>query len=218
MRYYGLALVLVSLDASSMATETRETLVVAMPVTEAERALDEVLAERGFERAEAGPPEPPETIARSDARFFNVELARPDLSLIREWGGYSDATAWGSALDLAKGLPSATRMELALPPALSVLARALSRRATVLGVAAREKPWHLVGVAFRQGRAVDVITVVKDRISIGPEGQPRTATRPEVTTHLSQWLAGYGVDAATVELVLGARDLAARWSLAYLHS
>lgn len=200
-----------------MATETRETLLVAMPVTETERALDEVLAERGFERTAASPLQPPETIARSEGRFFNVDLVRPDLSLVREWAGYSDATAWGSALDLAKGLPPAARLEMALPPALSVLARALSRRATVIGVAAREKPWHLVGVTFRQGRAVDVITVVKDRISIGPEGQPRTATRSEVTTHLIQWLAQYGVDGAVVDLVLGDRDLAARWSLAYLH-
>ena len=216
--YYGLAFLLVSLDAFSMPSRTREALLVALPVEESERALDDVLAERGFERATARPPEPPESVARSDARFFDVEGAQPTFSVIREWSGYSDATAWGSALELAKGLPAAARMEMALPPALSVLARALSRRVTVIGVAAREAPWHLVGVAFRQGRAVDVITVVKDRIAIGPDGEARTATRPAATARVTEWLAQYGVDAPTVELVLGERDLPVTWRVAYLNS
>lgn len=201
-----------------MATETREALLVALPADEAEQALDGVLAERGFERAVARPPRPPETVARSDARFFDVEAVQSALTLIREWAGYSDATTWGSALELAKGLPSAARMEMALPPALSVLARALSRRETVVGVAVREKPGHLVGVTFRDGRAVDVITVVKDRIAIGVDGQPRSATRPEARAHLIQWLARYGVDAETVALVLGERDLPATWRVTYLSS
>lgn len=217
-RHYGLALVLVSLDASAMASETREALLVTLPAAQAERTLDEVLAERRFERATARPPQPPETVVRSEARFFDVELVQPALSIIREWAGYSDATAWGSALELAKGLPAAARMEMALPPALSVLARALSRRATVIGVAARENPWHLVGVAFRQGRAADVITVVKDRIAIGPEGQPRTATRSEARAHLVEWLAPYGVEAATVDLVMRDGALPATWRVTYFHA
>ena len=200
-----------------MATETREALLVALTAAEAEGALDEVLAERGFERAPARPPQPPETVARSEARFFEIDLVQPALSMIREWAGYSDATAWGSALDLAKGLPAATRMELALPPALSVLARALSRRVTVIGIAARERPWHLVGVVFRQGRASDVITIVKDRIAVGADGQPRSATRSEAKEQLVHWLAQHSVDGVTADVVLGERDLPAMCRVAYVN-
>jgi hypothetical protein len=177
-----------------------------------------VLAERGFERAELPPPRPTDSIARSDARFFDVDLLQPTCSIVREWTGYSDATAWGAALELAEGLPPAARMEMALPPALSVLARALSRRAAVLGFAARAKPWHLVGVAFRDGRAVDVITAVKDRVVVGPHGQSRHSTSQEARTYLNQWLAPYSVSPMTIEIVLGERDLPSTWRLAYLHS
>ncbi len=200
-----------------MATRTREALLVALPVAEAEQALDAVLAERGFARADPAPPLPAEPTARSEARFFDVDLVQPALSVIREWAGYSDATAWGAALELAEGLPAAARMEMALPPALSVLARALSRRVTVLGFAAREKPRHFVGVAFRGGRAADVITMVKDRIVIGVQGAPRSCTIPDAKMHLQAWLAPYGVEPATTELLLGDRDLASRWGVAYLN-
>ena len=201
-----------------MATATREALLLALPAADAERALDAVLAERGFERADLLPPLRKEPVARSDERFFDVDLVQPTLSMVREWAGYSDATTWGAALELAQGLPAASRMEMALPPALSVLARALSRRATVLGVAARERPGHLVGVAFRQGRAVDVITAVKDRIAIGPHGQPQAATPQAIKAHLIEWLAPYDVTAPTVELLVGERSLASAWRLTYLHA
>jgi hypothetical protein len=201
-----------------MAHETREALLVPLSVADTEQSLDAVLAERGFERAQLPPPQRGAPPARSDERFFDVELLQPTLSLVREWNGYSDATSWGAALELAEGLPSAARMEMALPPALSVLARALSRRATVLGVAARAKPGHLVGVAFRDGRAVDVITVVKDRIAIGPRGEPKASTPQEAKAHLLEWLAPYGVSAEAVNILLGERDLPATWRLAYLHA
>ena len=202
-----------------MATETREALLVALPAAEAERALDEVLTERGFERADLPSPlERDEPIARSDERFFDVSPMPGTLSLVREWGGYSDVTPWGAALELAEGLPAAARMEMALPPALSVLARALSRRVTVLGFASREKPWHLVGVAFRGGRAVDVITAVKDRVVVGAQGQPQPATRQEAKLHLTQWLAPFAVEPAAIDVLLGASDLPATWRVAYVHA
>lgn len=199
-----------------MATRTHEALLVALPAGETERALDEVLAERGFARAEPTPPLPAAPTARSEARFFDVDLVQPALSMIREWAGYSDATAWGAALELADGLPPAARMEMALPPALSVLARALSRRLPVLGFAARDKPRHFVGVAFRGGRAADVITMAKDRIVIGVHGEPERCTVPESKTQLQTWLAPYGVEPATTDLLLGERDLAATWRVVYL--
>lgn len=199
-----------------MATRTHEALLVALPAGETERALDEVLAERGLARAEPTPPLPAAPTARSEARFFDVDLVQPALSMIREWAGYSDATAWGAALELAEGLPPAARMEMALPPALSVLARALSRRLPVLGFAARDKPRHFVGVAFRGGRAADVITMAKDRIVIGPHGEPERCTVPESKTQLQAWLAPYGVEPATTDLLLGERDLAATWRVVYL--
>src|SRR5688572_5188362 len=201
-----------------MATRTREALLVALPAVEAERALDDVLSERGFDRAEPAPPLPTEPTARSEARFFDVDLVQAGLSLIREWAGYSDATAWGAALELAEGLPPAARMEMALPPALSVLARALSRRVAVLGFAARDNPRHFVGVAFRGGRAADVITMVKDRIVLGATGEPRSCTPAEARVRLQGWLGQYGVDPATSELLLGGRDLPATWRVAYLHA
>ena len=199
-----------------MATRTREALLVALTAGETERALDDVLAERGFARAEPTPPLPTAPTARSEARFFDVDLVQPALTMIREWGGYSDATAWGAALELAEGLPPAARMEMALPPALSVLARALSRRVTVLGFAARDKPRHFVGVAFRGGRAADVITMVKDRIVIGVRGEHQRCTIPEAKTHLQTWLAPYGVEPATTDLLMGERDLPATWRVVYL--
>lgn len=201
-----------------MATRTREALLVALPAAETERALDAVLAERGFARAHVTPPPRTQPIARSEARFFDVDLVQPALSMVREWAGYSDATAWGAALELAQGLPAAARTEMALPPALSVLARALSRRVTVLGFAAREKPWHLVGVAFNGGRATDVITAVKDRIAIGASGQPQRSAPQEARAHLHDWLTPYTVNPATIDLVLGERDLPATWRVAYLHA
>jgi len=202
-----------------MATETREALLVALPAAEAERALDEVLTERGFERADLPSPlERDEPIARSDERFFDVSPLPGTLTLVREWAGYSDLTPWGAALELAEGLPAAARMEMALPPALSVLARALSRRVTVLGFASREKPWHLVGVAFRGGRAVDVITAVKDRVVVGAQGQPQPATRQEAKLHLTQWLTPFAVEPAAVDVLLGASDLPANWRVAYVHA
>lgn len=201
-----------------MPTAAREAILVSLPATEAEHALDEVLAERGFERAELPPPRASGSIARSDARFFDIDLLQPTLSIVREWTGYSDATAWGAALELAKGLPPAARMEMALPPALSVLARALSRRATVLGFAARAKPWHLVGVAFRNGRATDIITMVKDHIVVGPDGHSRPSTPQEARTHLDQWLSPHGVSPATIETMLADRDLPSTWRVAYLHN
>ena len=201
-----------------MATQTREALIVALPAAEAERALDIVLEERGFARTELTPPPPSEPVARSESRFFDVDLVQPGLSLIREWAGYSDATAWGAALELAEGLPAAARMEMALPPALSVLARALSRRSTVVGFAAREKPWHFVGVAFREARAADVITMVKDRIVVGPRGEPRACSVAEARSHLQAWIAPYGVEPETIELLLGERALPGTWRVAYLNS
>ena len=199
-----------------MATETREALLLALPAAEAERALDEVLIERGFERADL--PSPlgrDEPIARSDERFFDVSPMKGTLTLVREWGGYSDVTPWGAALELAEGLPAAARMEMALPPALSVLARALSRRVTVVGFASREKPWHLVGVAFRAGRAVDVITAVKDRVVVGAQGQPQPATRQDAKLHLTQWLTPFAVEPPVIDVLLG--DLPASWRVAYVH-
>jgi hypothetical protein len=201
-----------------MATRTREALIVALPAAEAERALDNVLEERGFARTDLAPPLPSEPVARSESRFFDVDLVQPALSLIREWAGYSDATPWAAALELAKGLPPAARMEMALPPALSVLARALSRLGTVVGFAAREKPRHFVGVAFREGRAADVITMVKDRIVIGVTGESRSCTAAEARAHLQTWLGQYGVDRATTELLQGERDLPATWRVAYVNS
>ena len=197
---------------------TREALLLPLPASDAERALDDVLAERGFERSNRAPPPRQEPIARSDERFFDVDLVQPTLSMVREWSGYADATPWGAALELAEGLPAASRMEMALPPALSVLARALSRRTTVLGVAARERPPHLVGVAFRQGRAVDVITAVKDRVAIGAHGKPQRATPEAIKAHLIEWLAPYDATPSTAELLLGERSLASAWRLAYLHA
>jgi hypothetical protein len=201
-----------------MATAPREALFVFLPAPDTERTLNDVLAERGFERAELPPPRPTEPIAQSDARFFDVDFVEPVLSVVREWDGYSDATAWGAALELAEGLPPAARMEMALPPALSVLARALSRRATVLGFAARMNPWHLVGVAFREGRAVDVMTAVKDRVVLGPHGESRRSTPEEARTHLTQWLASFGVSPVMIEMVMGDRDLPSTWRVAYLHN
>lgn len=200
-----------------MATRTREALLVALPVAETEQALDDVLAERGFERAELSPPVAPATVARSEARFFDVDALEPALSIVREWASYSDATPWGAALDLAEGLPPAARMEMALPPALSVLARALSRRATALGFASREKPWHLVAVSFRGGRAVDVFTAVKDRVVAGVGEQPQSSTPEEAHVRLGDWLAPYGVNAKAIEIVVGARDLVSGWRFRYLH-
>jgi hypothetical protein len=200
-----------------MAHKTRESLLVSLSAPEAEQALDGVLVERGFERAKLRPPRPPDSTARSDARFFDVDLLQPSLSVIREWIGYSDATAWGAALELAEGLPPAARMEMALPPALSVLARAISRRATVLGFAVRERPSHLVSVVFRQGRAMDVFTAVKDRVVVGPQGQIRPSAPQEVRTYLEQWLTPYNVSPVAIETVLGERDLPSAWRLAYVH-
>lgn len=200
-----------------MATGTREALLVALPTTETEQALDDVLVERGFERIERAPPIAPATVARSEARFFDVDALGPALSIVREWPSYSDATPWGAALDLAEGLPAAARVEMALPPALSVLARALSRRATVLGVASREKPWHLVAVAFRAGRAVDVFTAVKNRVVVGVAGHPQTSTPEEARGRLADWLAPYGVNAKVVEIAAGERDLVSGWRFGYLH-
>jgi hypothetical protein len=188
-----------------------------LPAVQAEEALDSVLAERGFGRGELPAPESRQPVARSEQRFFAVEETQPGMSIVREWSGYSDATAWGAALELAEGLPAASRMEMALPPSLAVLARALSRRTTVVGIASREKPWHLVGVAFRDGRAVDVITVVKDRIVVGARGEPRNASRDDARAHVVQWLARYDVAQQTADLLLGERDLPARWSATYLH-
>jgi hypothetical protein len=88
-----------------MAAKAREALLVSLPAAAAEQALDDVLAERGFERAELPPPRPTDSIARSDARFFDVDLVEPTLSIVREWTGYSDATAWGAALELAEDVP-----------------------------------------------------------------------------------------------------------------
>lgn len=201
-----------------MATGTREALLVSLPAAETEPALDDVLSERGFERAELPAPRLGDSFERSETRFFDVDIVQPTFSFVREWMGYRDATAWGAALDLAEGLPAAARMEMALPPALSVLARALSRRTTVLGVASRDKPWHLVGVAFRGGRAIDVITAVKDRVVIGLQGQPRASSRHDAKAHLERWLAPYGVHPMVVELLLGERDLPAAWRLAYVHA
>jgi hypothetical protein len=200
-----------------MARGTREALLVALSVAEAEQALDDVLAERGFERTALSPPTAPATVARSEARFFDVDGVEPTLSIVREWQGYSDATPWGAALDLAEGLPAAARMEMALPPALSVLGRALSRRATVLGLASREKPWHLVGVAFRGGRAVDVFTAVKDRGVVSVTGQPQSTTPEEARARLRDWLAPYAVNAKSIELAVGERDLVSGWRFGYLH-
>jgi hypothetical protein len=201
-----------------MARGTREALLVALEAAETEQALDDVLAERGFERAELTPPRAPATVARSEARFFDVDALEPTLSIVREWPSYSDATPWGAALDLAEGLPASARMEMALPPALSVLGRALSRRATVLGFASREKPWHLVGVAFRGGRAIDVFTAIKDRVIVGINGQPQATRDPQARTYLSEWLAPYGAGGRALDILLGDRDLPSTWRLAYLHS
>jgi hypothetical protein len=200
-----------------MATPTREALLLPLSAADTERALDTVLAERGFARANREPPGGSEPVARSEQRFFAVDLAQPGLSLIREWSGYSDATSWGAALELAEGLPAASRMEMALPPASAVLARALSRQTTVVGIASREKPWHVVAVAFRQGRAADVITIVKDRIVVGAQGQPRSATSDDAKAKLVYWLAHYDVAADTVPVLLGERDLPAQWLVAYVH-
>jgi hypothetical protein len=200
-----------------MATGTREALLVALPTAETEQALDDVLAERGFGRADVPTPVAPATVARSDARFFDIDTLEPSLSVVREWQSYSDATPWGAALDLAEGLPAAARMEMALPPALSVLARALSRRATVVGFASREKPWHLVSVAFRGGRAVDVFTAVKDRVVVGAGGQPQRGTPEEAQLRLREWVAPYGVNPKAIEAAVGAPDLVSGWRFGYLH-
>lgn len=200
-----------------MAPLTREALFVSLDVGQAEQALDDVLAERGFERTEGSLPDSGVSVARSDRRFFDVAAVEPSLSVIREWSGYSDATPWSAALELAEGLPPATRMEMALPPALSILARALSRRTTVLGFAMREQPLHLVGVAFRGGRATDVITVVKDRIVVGAQGKPATFSPHEARARLTEWAAPHSVGPRAVEVVLGESDLPATWRVVYLH-
>jgi hypothetical protein len=199
-----------------MATQAREALFVLLSEAEAEEALDDVLSERGFERTARQPPRRRGSVARSEARFFAVDQLQPELTLVREWTGYKDVTTWGAALELAEGLPPAARMEMALPPALSVLARALSRRTTVLGFATRDEPWHLVGVAFRGGRAVDAITAIKDRVVIGPAGKPRESTPQRARMHLDQWLAPYSVDSVAMEIVFGDRDLPASWRIAYV--
>lgn len=200
-----------------MATGTREALLVALEAAETEQALHDVLAERGFERAELTPPRAPATVARSETRFFDVDALEPMLSIVREWPSYSDATPWGVALNLAEGLPASARMEMALPPALSVLGRALSRRATVLGFALREKPWHLVGVAYQRGRAIDAFTSVKNQVVVGASGQPQPSTPEESRSRLHEWAAPYGVSAKAVEIVLGVRDLVSGWRFGYLH-
>ena len=199
-----------------MATQAREALLVLLSDAETEEALDDVLSERGFERIQRQPPRRTGSIARSDARFFAIDQLQPELTLVREWTGYKDATTWGAALELADGLPPAARMEMALPPALSVLARALSRRTTVLGFATRDEPWHLVGVAFRGGKAADVITAIKDRVVIGPGAKPRESTPQRARMHLEQWLAPYSVDSVAIEIVFGDRDLPGNWRIAYV--
>jgi hypothetical protein len=201
-----------------MATQAREAIFLQLSIAEAEEALDDVLAERGFERRERQPPRRTGTVARSEARFFAIDQLEPSLTLVREWTGYKDATTWGAALELAEGLPPAARMEMALPPALSVLARALSRRTTVLGFATRDEPWHFVGVAFRGGRAVDVITAIKDRVVIGPGGKPRESTPQRARIHVDQWLVPYSVDSIAMEVVFDDRELPAHWRIGYVHS
>jgi hypothetical protein len=199
-----------------MATQVREALFVLLSDIGAEEALDDVLSERGFERTHRHPPRRAGSIARSEARFFAVDELQPELSLVREWTGYKDATLWGAALELAEGLPAAARMEMALPPALSVLARALSRRTTVLGFATRDDPWHLVGVAFRGGKAIDVITAIKDRIVIGPGAKPRESTPQRARIHFAQWLTPYRLDSIATEIAFGDRELPSNWRIAYV--
>ena len=200
-----------------MATKALEALLVSLPGLETEYALDDVLAERGFERVQLTAPRSTNSIARSDARFFDVDQLQPTLSIVREWMGYKDATPWGVALELAASLPGAARMEMALPPALSVLARALSRHVTALGFAMRQTPWHFVGVAFRSGRAVDVITAANERLVIGPVGELRSTTPQEIRTHLGQWVRPYGISSEAIDILLGERELASTWRLTYLH-
>jgi hypothetical protein len=197
--------------------QTREGLFLPVTAVEAEDVLNDMLAERGFARAKLPPPRRTGSIARSQVRFFDIDQLQPTLSLVREWTGYKDATAWGAALQLAEGLPPAARMEMALPPALSVLGRALSKRVPVLGFASRDEPWHLVGVAFRGGRAIDVITAIKDRVVIGPRAEPRESTPQRARMHLAQWLSPYGVDSTAIEIVFGDRHVPASWPLAYVH-
>ena len=201
-----------------MPSKTREALLFTLSTYEAELALDDVLSEGGFERVRRPPPRPKDSIARCETRFFDVDALEPTLSIVREWNNYRDATSWGAALGLSEGLPPAARMEMALPPALSVLARALSRRAQVLGFSAREDPWHFVGVAFRDGRAFDVITAVKDRVMLGPQAQPRASTPQQARTHLDRWLTPYHVSPVAIELVFGNHDLTSSWRLAYFHA
>src|SRR5687768_1226718 len=88
----------------AVATHTREVVLLPLPAVQAEQALDSVLAERGFGRAELPAPESRQPVARSEQRFFAVEETQPGMSIVREWSRYSDATAWGAALELAEGL------------------------------------------------------------------------------------------------------------------
>ena len=89
-----------------MASATREALLLALPAADAERALDDVLAERGFERSHRAPPPRKEPIARSDERFFDIDLVQPALSMVREWAGYGDATTNETATKEARMPPS----------------------------------------------------------------------------------------------------------------
>jgi hypothetical protein len=63
-----------------------------------------------------------------------------------------------------------------------------------------------------------VITIVKDRMVVGAQGQPRSASRDETRAQLVEWLAHYDVATDTVALLLGERDLPVQWRVAYLHA
>lgn len=200
-----------------MSERVQEYLLLPEPRSAALTRLDKVLSERGFRRASFAPPSASKPIARAEARVFDVHDCGDTVTLIREWNAYRDNVSWKAALELAQGLPPAARMETALPPALSILARALSRDGVAVGLATRTAPRQIVAVAFRRGRAADILTMADARIAVGATASPTPVTDDDARTELERWLSSHVSANDVVSVLTGERDLPSAWDVAYLH-
>jgi hypothetical protein len=200
-----------------MSNVVRETLLVPQTLASATRALDNALSDRGFDKVELPQPAANEGIARAEKRFFEVSACGETVTAIREWMGYQDATPWSAAIELSEGLPAATRMELALPPGLSILARALSRSGVAVGAAARSSPVQIVVVVFRGGRASDVFTYADGRVMSDASSSPRPMSATEARSALADFLRSASIDATATDLIFPGDDLPSTWPHTYLH-